>query len=378
MAKQSISPRMAAILAKASGLVPAASILDQELSIPSLDTSSDIEPKPIEKISLVNLAEDSIDPRLKLLSHSSRTTLHKCPRKYQLYRLSSQELALEEIKELEQGVTFAYGTVVGVGVQSVLEGKTEAQVILDTFLSWDVDLLDNTPRQNKSFWLALFAVQRFISLKEDGFLEEYELVYYSPDTAIIEVDLPAVELGFQINLPNGFKYRGFVDAVLKHKTTGEIMVLECKTSSGTAQPATFKNSGQALGYSVVLDILFPSLSSYTVMYLVYETKSYDYKELPFQKSLLQRALWLQELLIDTQLVETYDSYDVYPMHGESCFDFFRECEYLSLCTLSTENLVKPLDSGMLERIAKEEERYDFIIDFNDLVDAQLEKGTEGV
>lgn len=342
--------------------------LDSSDSPPSSspDLSEEKEPELIE---IIDLSFGEVDPRLKLLSHSSRTTLHKCPRKYQLYRLSSETIALKTEKETEQGVTFAYGTAVGIGMQSTLESKSEDQILLDTFLSWDVDLLDETPRQNKSFWLALFAVQKFMALRAAGFLDDYELVYYKGK--------PAVELSFQILLPDGFRYRGFVDAVLQHKSSGEVMVLEAKTSSGTAQSAMFKNSGQALGYSVVLDILFPALSSYIVLYLVYETKNYEYKELPFTKSLLQRALWLNELLIDTESITMYESFGSYPMRGHACFDFFRECEYLSLCTLSTENLTKPLTQNILDKIEEEKERYDFTVDFYELVKAQIEKGTEG-
>lgn len=346
------------------------SLLDSiELDLGSPNPSALIEDvaEP-ELIEIVELPAGEIDPRLKLLSHSSRTTLHKCPRKYQLYRLSSQTISASDQKEMEQGLTFAYGTIVGIGMQSTLEEKTEDQIYMEAFLEWNVDLLDENPRQKKSFWLALFAIQKFIALREAGFLDEYELVYYKGK--------PAVELSFQIILPGGFKYRGFVDAVLRHKVSGEIMVLEAKTSSGTANPAMYKNSGQALGYSVVLDILFPRLSSYTVLYLVYETKSYEYKELPFTKSLLQRALWLQELLIDSKRVELYEDFGSYPMHGESCFDFFRECEYLSLCTLSTENLTKPLTQQMLDKIEEDAESYDFTVDFYDLVAAQIEKGEE--
>lgn len=317
-------------------------------------------------IQVVQLEEGTIDPRLKLLSHSSRTTLHKCPRKYQLYRLASQTVSLSDEKEIQQGVTFAYGSAVGIGMASTLEGKSEDRIILDTFLEWDVDLLDTDKYRNKSYWLAQFAVEKFISLRANGFLEDYELVIYKGK--------PAVELSFQVILPGGYVYRGFVDAVLRHKYTGEIMVLECKTSSGTANATHFKNSGQALGYSVVLDILFPEMSSYIVLYLVYETKSYKYVELPFTKTLLQRALWLQELLIDTQMVELYESFETYPMHGESCYDFFRDCEYLGLCTLDTARIAKPLTQPMLDKIEKDSNNYDFTVDFNELVLAQMAKG----
>ena len=185
---------------------------------------------------------------------------------------------------------------------------------------------------------------------------------------------PAVELSFQIHLPDGFKYRGFVDAVLRHKVTGEILVLECKTSSGTANSATFKNSGQALGYSVVLDLLYPTLSSYKVLYIVYETKAMEYVELPFTKSLFQRALWLQELLIEKEKIDLYERYGIYPMHGESCFDFYSECEYLGLCTLETKHLVQPLTAKIMDRIEEAGKDYQYNIDFYDLVAAQIEKG----
>lgn len=325
-----------------------------------LDSTEAIPP---ETIMYIDLAKGQIDPRLKLLSHSSRNLIHSCPRKYQLYRLNSKDSGLVDIG---QGVTFAYGHAVGTGIQSVLEGKSETEIFLDTFLSWDVDLLDRNDKQKKSFWEVMFSIQRFMAMKANGYLDEYELVYYNGK--------PAVELSFQILLPDGFKYRGYVDAVLRHKETGAIVVLECKTSSGQPNSANFKNSGQALGYSIVLDILFPKLSSYTVLYLVYYTKGREYIELPFDKSLLQKALWLQELLIECKKVELYEEFGAYPMHGESCFNFFKACEYLGLCTLSTGNLVKPLTSKVLEKIAGEE--YMFTVDFYDLVDAQIEKGEE--
>ena len=92
------------------------------------------------------------------------------------------------------------------------------------------------------------------------------------------------------------------------------------------------------------------------------------------KSLLQRALWLQELLIDVQSIELYEAYGVYPMRGHACFDYFRACKYFGLCTLSTENLTKPLDMSMLEDLADDLCRYQYHVQFDELVEAQIEKG----
>jgi len=98
----------------------------------------------------------------------------------------------------------------------------------------------------------------------------------------------------------------------------------------------------------------------------------EYTEFYFEKSLLMRALWLQELLIDTRHIEMYESFQTYPMHGEACYDFFRECEYLGLCTMSTERLSQPLTQGMLDKI--EEEEYMFDVTFQELVENQIAKG----
>lgn len=341
--------------------------LDDILDSP-LDTSIKPTDKWEEQKKTVVVPFEGIDPRLKLLSHSSRLTLHSCPRKYQLYRLNSKqddphgEFGIDVLQE----VTFAFGHTVGIGVQAVLAGCSEVEIFMYMFLEWDTDLFAEHAKKKKSFWEAMFAIKRLLVMRQNGYLDDYEVVQYK--------GRPAIELSFKINLPKGFAYRGYVDAVLKHKTTGEILVLELKTTGNRSNPAQYKNSGQALGYSVILDIMYPGISSYDVLYLVYETPSREFVEYRFNKSLLQKALWLQEILIDTINIQTYEEFETYPMQGESCFAYYRECEYLSICTLSTERLAKAYTLADKERI--EGESYMFEIDFDSLIDSQIAKGEE--
>lgn len=305
-----------------------------------------------------------MDPRLQQLSYSSLLKLHSCPRKLQLDRLNADG----EDKDLDGSgnVTFAYGHIVGEGIQRVLEGKTEEEVIWKMFLGWHADLADENVKQRKSFYLAVIAVQKFVNLAAQGLLQDYELVYYEGK--------PATELSFIVYLPNGFKLRGFVDAVLRHRISGAILVLECKTSSATSlNAATYKNSAQAIGYSIVLDVLFPELSSYEVLYLVYMTKAMEYEALPFTKSYLQRALWIQELLLDIETIELYERVGVYPMRGESCYSFYRECEYINLCSMSTSHLTKKLTPEIVEEIEESNSHYQIKLQLSDLINAQIEK-----
>lgn len=304
-----------------------------------------------------------MDTRLKQLSYSSLLTLHSCPRKFQLDRLQAPQ---QDDDANKSNVTFAFGHIVGLGIQSCFDNKTEDQIIWEMFLMWDIDLFEDNPKQVKSFWHGVAAIQSFISMREHGFLSGWKLVYFE--------DKPAVELSFLINFPDSFKYRGFVDAVLQNEKTGEIMVLEVKTTSGsTVNSATYKNSAQAIGYSVILDHLFPDLSSYEVLYLVYKTKSKEFETLPFTKSYLQRALWIRELLLDIECIKLYENADIYPMHGESCYNFFRECEYMYTCTLSTEKLTDPITPEQEQKILDTHETYQINLSIEDLIATQLRK-----
>lgn len=302
--------------------------------------------------------EGKIDYRLRQLSYSGILNLHSCPRKFQLHRLRSTHKSAESVKST---VTFAFGHVVGEGIASVFEGVPVDQIIWNMFLGWHTDLANVDEKLEKSIYTAIFAIQRLVSMREAGFIKEYDLVYYNGK--------PATELSFCVNFPDGFRLRGFVDAVLRHRNTGSVIVLECKTTGAVSlNPATYKNSAQAIGYSIVLDVIFPELSAYEVLYLVYQTKAKEYTAIPFEKTYLQRALWIRELLLDIETIKMYEEAEVYPMHGESCFVFFRECEYFNTCQLSTKYLTKPMT---IEEVDTND--YEIVLSLNDLLETQLKK-----
>lgn len=324
-----------------------------------LDSSQEIESQGELYLSPY---EDGIDGRIKLLSYSGLLKLHSCPRKYQLSRLKATDDEMDPEAKSNQNTTFAFGHIVGDGLQAVMEGKSERDVIWRMFLGWHAELFDENEKQKKSFWLAVIAIQKFISLREQGFLDEYELLIFKGK--------PACELSFRIDLGDGFLFRGSVDAVLKHKITGEILVLEAKTSSAVnLNPTTFKNSSQAIGYSTVLDVIAPDITSYDVLYLVYLTKEMNFEPLRFPKTYLQRAQWIQELLLDVETIKMYERVGVYPMRGESCNEFYRDCEYLNQCTLSTEYITTPALKGA----CLDEKLYDVELSLNDLIEGQMKK-----
>lgn len=304
---------------------------------------------------------NDIDPRIQQLSYSYRTLLHGCPKRYQLTKIATVD------REKVESVTFAYGHAVGAGIQAVLENKTWNQVILDMLKAWDFpDILAEETKSCKSFFYAIFAVQKFESCVRDTILADYELAVFQGK--------PAVELSFRIQLRNGYNYTGHVDVVLKHKTTGQYMVLELKTTGlKTVNYAQYKNSSQAIGYSIILDTIAPGQSSYELLYLVYISSTQEYYPLPFIKNYSERAAWIKELLLDCDILDMYEAQEHYPTHGEFCFSFFRECEWLSNCKLGIEFLRTPIDpDAPIDRINNTNE-FTLELSLLDLVDAQLNR-----
>jgi hypothetical protein len=252
------------------------------------------------------------------------------------------------------------------GIQSSLEGKNWNQVVFDMFLAWDIDLFAEEDKAKKSFFYAVYAVQKFQALLPSLDLSNYEVAIFKGK--------PAVELSFRIAVKSGFNYRGFVDVVLVHKITGELLVLELKTTAMTnVDEAQYKNSGQALGYSVVLDAIAPLTSSYKVVYLIYKSKAQEYEVMEFTKSHTVRALWIQQLIMDVDLITMYEDNAIYPAYGESCYSFFRACEFFNLCGMSTARLIAPppLPIGVEAEVKKEE--YTLELNLMDLINSQLNK-----
>lgn len=304
-----------------------------------------------------------MDTRLKQLSYSTLLTLHSCPRKFELYKLKSTST---DYSDLSSSVTFATGHTIGIGIAHAFLGKTEDEILWDMFLTWDVDLLESNPKQHKSFWLCVIAVQKLIAMRAQGFLTSWEVATYESK--------PAIELSFIIKFGDGFVYRGFVDAVLVNRITGAVMVLELKTSSAfELSAADYKNSAQAIGYSIVLDAIFPSISTYKVQYLIYRTKHMLYEPMEFSKSYLARALWLKELLLDIETIKMYDEAGVYPMRGESCRSWNRDCEYFNLCGMSNTHLTKTITPEEEVKLVEAHSEFQISVSIQDLIAAQLAK-----
>jgi hypothetical protein len=267
-------------------------------------------------------------PTIKLLSHSSISSLQSCPRKYELSKLSKLEKT--------SSIHTTYGTVVGLGLAEYFLSKDLDKAKLLMFIAWDLHLFEHEPKSNKCLqtaWLAIDKLAANIDISRE----------YANCVVPTFNDKPAVELSFCIDLGKGYYYRGFVDVVLYDTVLNKYIVLECKTTGAyTIDEASYANSDQAISYGVVLDLIATNnktINNYNVDYLVYGTKNKEWELLPFTKTKFARAKWLLDLITRTEILDLYGALPYFPTNGNSCVTFTKRCEFYGVCTLPTNRLV---------------------------------------
>lgn len=366
------------------------SIRDLDAAIPTRSTS----PDPDDFLSRIDLgaaiaeskrisANTSDKAYRKLTSHGNVTSysllssLHECPRRFELDKLQANAeipLVLDDSAG-DVNLDFAFGHAVGAGIQTYAVTRSAVAAQFAAFTAWkapwDAVKLDKRGNETgKSLTLATAAVNNFIHFW-DTTLADFEVVSINGK--------PAVELAFAVDMQNGYWHFGHIDAVLRSRSTGRLAVWEGKTTSfENINPATYANSSQALGYSVVVDAIAQETeaegSDYEVFYIVYSSKSREFQLLPFGKSRTQRAEWLQDLLLDHANISTYERIKFYPRRGESCVNKYgRTCYWFGSCNMSNQHLFPGTTAATLKEVG-DVESVDFVFTRDQLIKSQQQKG----
>ena len=309
--------------------------------------------------STADKAYDNLMMYQNVTSYSQLSLLHSCPRKYQLQMHRAKDKSRISDFDVLPNLDFAFGHAVGAGVQNWLLTGDMDRAGFNAMMAWRAPFEERWDKKKKSLWEAIIGLELFAEWWTLTYAEEWEL-------CILPNGKPAIELSFSLHARNSFKHYGHIDIVLQNKITGMVAVLELKTTGIGAEEALYANSSQATGYSVMLDSIFPGLNEYQVLYAVYSVKDREWNMMPFDKSVLAKAEWIKDLLLDHSAITTYEQIDFYPKRGESCYSFMRRCEFFGECNLTPDSKLPLLP------LSDEAESVDFVVKLDDVI-AQLQK-----
>lgn len=347
----------------------------RRLSIPGLSTE-DIATLRLAGNPVAALASETTSKSYRTLhkcrdatSHSILSSLHSCPRKMLQEKLSANQPDAAVRESIFPNIDFVFGHSVGAGIQAYLAfDQNLPYALYATFVSWrfnfDLGREDYNTRKKKSIERAVIAVEMFASWWSANMESEWELVYLSDGR-------PAVELSFCIDFGK-IKYFGHIDLLLRNKRTGKIAVGENKTTGfSNVHEAAYKNSGQALGYSVALDAIFGEETDYDVLYYAYSAPGEEWHFFPFAKTAAMKMEWIQDRLIDAGHLQQYFELKHFPKNGGSCLQFNRPCSFFGTCDLVDKAAVDKLPrTEELREEVGEEYPVDFFLRLEDVVGRQ--------
>jgi len=289
------------------------------------------------------------------LSYSTLELLNLCERKLQMVKL------LKGYDEREENEHFSFGNAWGAGVvEYLLTGSMDA-ALYKAWLAYWPNL--ETEKKNQ---VVLFNALRVAQKDMDTYRMKFEIATFHGK--------PAIELSFRIDINELFYYVGYIDAVFKHRVQNYYAVLENKHNGAWINDIDpmYRNSGQGLGYSIVLDkIAEQDQSAYAINYFVAQLKGNPYEpiihQLEYKKTLLDRLKWFYTLGIDVDRLTKMMKLNLFPMRGGSCIQFNRPCQFFGICGLQVN------DKPKTDEDVKDNKEYQFIYTLDEIVADHLKR-----
>lgn len=266
-------------------------------------------------------------PGVTSLSYSRQQVLHECPRKFQLREKYSSGTRSATVHT-------EFGHALACMIQEYFTSKNANLAIVCGMAAWDLDLWEVARGKSVKCWEeVLIAFDKFVS---SIYPQHFEGVW---EIADLGEGKPAVELLYYINILNRYSHQGHIDLLLQTCDTKSLAVWELKTSEQNLHPAKYQNSSQAVTYSLVLDHLAKELGRTTedlVGYLAYNPKQEDnfgYTIFNFPQGEHAKIDAINTILLDCKAIDEYEGINFYPKNGDSCWKFFKPCEFFGCCDL---------------------------------------------
>ena len=283
------------------------------------------------------MADLTIDDNRKLLRYSRLQTLNDCPRKMEL------QAAMYEENGGFVSLDTAFGTAYGAGIAALLVSNNNLfEGYMAALLAWDADripLSTEGGRSLKSFGDCLLAIEKYHNEVAYLILQDWEV-------ATLPNGRKAVETLFVLPLPKGYYASGHIDICLKHKRENRFSIREVKTTADPAfHEAKYGKSSQAVGYAAAIGAAYPD-AIIERMYEVYHTANREYTCFPLPYGKAHAIKWLVGIVAESERINIYLNYGVFPQNGAGCMKFNRICSMYNFCsdanTMHPEWEVKPV------------------------------------
>jgi len=271
------------------------------------------------------------------LSHSALDTFNVCERKFQLDRLLVSDSTKQDYPATVLGKAF------GAGVASYFVHQDKERAIYDTYMAYYPVEEDNKRTEEVAVNMLLASIPYI-----DTLLLDWHVLSVGTK--------PAAELSFRLAIDDRFYFVGYIDIVVQNNWNGRSAVVEVKTTGLNLFDLSplYQNSGQALGYSIVLDkIVGESQSEYDVLYIVGQLGAGNgftpkIHTLTYPKTLQDRLNWFISLGMDVERLKMMLEHNVFPLRGSKCLQYMKPCKHLGTCNLHSLDQYKAEEEDKIE------------------------------
>lgn len=254
------------------------------------------------------------------LSYSS-TLMGSCARAFALNKLYHADAE----REGPNGHTI-FGHAFGAGVaELLLTGGNLDRAIGAAFCRWDWRL-EQKPKTLAVLFSALQQVAR-----------QFPFVEYEP--VMLANGKPAMEVGARLWFDEGMEkdyYALFIDAVLRHRRTGKLTVVEVKSTKYRDDPQVrYSNSPQSVIYSLPLPYFWPGdkQADWDTLYVVAQITNIwrpDIHIFRVEHTYGERLSTLTAIMLEYEYIQRMDELGVWPKSG-NCINFGRICPFYVGC-----------------------------------------------
>lgn len=276
------------------------------------------------------------------VSHSSRGSLHSCPRKIEFRKMYASSRRDE--------------------TQATGSGKAMHEALQSWLVDKDVDkglwkLISHYPIRFQKTSMDANSLEgcigTYLHCIQSDLFNEWEIAYVvKPDGTKV----PAVEVPFNLRMKVDFfgngkmvwiNYIGYIDLIMYNKIEDRYAVWDIKSTTKEADFATqFTFDEQCLPYGLVLQKLLnlDYTRGYEVGYWICKLHAVEHYEklLTFTKDGNDVAEWLRGYLIDIHLLQTYHKLGFFPRNGSSCASWNRQCTFFDMCDTRDYNYLETM------------------------------------